>query len=61
MREAVLTLEKELLRDRARLSAEDVKTGVVGEGEWEWDEMVLRFDFNCGLWARGDGGGEYSC
>jgi hypothetical protein len=52
-------LEEEPFGDRVRLSTEDVNVGVVGEGEW--DDMEVRFDLNCCLWARGDGGGEYSC
>jgi hypothetical protein len=56
-----MMLEEEPFGDRVRLSADDVNVGVVGEGEWEWEEMDVRFDFDCGLWARGDGGGEYSC
>jgi hypothetical protein len=56
-----MMLEEEPLRDCVRLSAEEVNVGVVGEGEWEWEDTGERFVYNWALCARGDGGGEYSC
>ena len=56
-----LRLEVEPLGGWARLSADEVNVGVVGEAEYEWEDTEKCFMFDCRLYARGDGGGEYSC